>query len=267
MFVCVTYKITLTLLRLYDAKKQFDEDIIKTAWRITIHLFTSAPIQCQYIKSHTPKNMSNSQLFMSISQIGGIVAWDYKTHLVELFLVCLSIAVHILDAHQHIWARILVFPNLLLNLFVYTKKQLYGKVLYSLVTVFLNLYAYLKWKGGQNSPPARVHKTSPAVLVCTLLLGLLGAGIWCFLMQRYARIPLTAICFDAIYTSFGFVEKWFMSHKKLERWILALLRYLAFSIACYKTGSVILAVHHIILIFVALYGQAKWYKAYKAHKT
>ncbi len=208
--------------------------------------------------------MSNGQLLMSISQIGGLVSWNYKTHLVELILVCLSIVVHVLDARQHLWARILVFPNLLLNLFVYTKKQLYGKVLYSLVTIFLNLYAYLKWKGGKHSPPVRVNKTSPATLVCTMLLGLLGALIWSFLMHRYARIALSAICFDAMYLSFGFVEKWLMSHKKLERWMLAFLRYLAFSIACYKTGSLILAVHHIILIFIALYGQAKWYKAYKA---
>lgn len=205
--------------------------------------------------------MSIHPLSASIASIADFVSahctWT------ELVLVTLSIVVHVLDAHQHLWARILVFPNLLLNLFVYSKKQLYGKVLYSLVTVFLNLYAYVQWRGGKHRPPAYVKKTALGPLIGTLFLGLCGALIWCYFMHRYTRVALSAICFDALYASFGFVEKWLMSHKKLERWILAFLRYAAFSIACYKTGSLILAIQHIILIFVALYGQMKWYKSYK----
>ncbi len=207
--------------------------------------------------------MHISQLSTPVLQIGCIASWDCKKHLVELILVFISILAHVLDAHQHIWARILVFPNLLFNLYIYTNKQLYGKVIYSLGTVFFHLYAYLKWKGGKTRPPVQVSRTTPAMLTLIMGLGFIGALSWCCLITRYARIPLSAIYLDAFYASFGFVEKWLMSHKKLERWILALLRYPAFAIACYTTGSLILAVHQIILIFIAIYGQIKWHKTYK----
>ncbi|WP_339044632.1 nicotinamide mononucleotide transporter family protein [Cardinium endosymbiont of Tipula unca] len=207
--------------------------------------------------------MSIDQLLTTLSHLWMFVSCSYQKYLYEIILVFISIAVHILDARQHILGRILIFPNLLLNVHVYSIKRLYGKVFYSVVSVLLNVYAYFQWKGAKTRPPVQVSRTTEKMLFCIMAVGLFGALGWSFLMSKCANIPLSTICLDAIYSSFGFVEKWLMSRKKLERWILAFFRYVTFSIACYNAGSVVLMLQHIVLAIIAIYGQVKWYRSYK----
>lgn len=207
--------------------------------------------------------MSIDQLLTTLSHLWMFFSCNYQKYLYEIILVFISIAVHILDARQHILGRILIFPNLLLNVYVYSIKRLYGKVFYSVVSVLLNIYAYFQWKGAKTRPPVQVSRTTTKILFCIMTIGLLGALGWSFLMSKCANIPLSTICLDAIYTSFGFVEKWFMSRKKLERWVLAFFRYVAFAIACYSTGSMVLTIQHIVLAAIAIYGQIKWHGSYK----
>lgn len=175
----------------------------------------------------------------------------------------LSIIVHFLDARQHMLSRILVFPGLLLNIYVYSVRQLYSRVFYSLVGILLHIYAYFKWKGQSKNPLSKVTKTSGRVRLFLMLLGLFGAFAWTLATHRFVQLPLTVIYLDASYTFFGFIEKWLMAHKKVERWLLSLARYILFSIACYRAGALVLGLQHIILASVAFYGQIKWYRSYK----
>lgn len=192
---------------------------------------------------------------------------NYQKEILEIILLSLSIITHVLDANQKLLARILWFPHLLLNIYIFTKKQLYGKVLYSIVTIFINFYAYIKWKGTKVNPPVQVSKTNTTILFLSIVASLIVAAIWSLNMATKIRIPIVAIYFDTLYTILGFMEKWLMSNKKLERWIFASIRYAFFMISCLKTNSPILVIQHILLIFIAMYGQYKWYKSYKAQQT
>jgi len=88
--------------------------------------------------------------------------------------------------------------------------------------------------------------------------------IWGVTLNKYFHQALSiSLWCDAFYAFFGLVEKWFMSHKKLERWLLAFLRYVIFSIACYYKGKPILTALHLILAIIAVYGQFKWVQSYQ----
>ncbi|WP_339044093.1 nicotinamide mononucleotide transporter family protein [Cardinium endosymbiont of Tipula unca] len=209
--------------------------------------------------------MSLDQLLATMVDYGQLLLCNDQKLLWEVTLVIISIFAHILDARQNIWSRILSFPILFMSIRVYTIRKLYGKVIYAIISTIFHTYAYIKWKGGHQKP-LHVSRTSNQVLVYTTAAGLLGALGWSFVIAKYSDAPPYAIYGDALYVSFGFIEKWFMSHKKLERWLIALLRYIAFSTACYSAGATMLGIQYLVLAFIGIYGQIKWYKSYQTTK-
>ena len=204
---------------------------------------------------------------VSFASIFDVVTCFYKQHqrtIHELIVLLVSITAHLFDARQSIIARALMFPHLIHNVYVYSIRELYGKVLYSMVVIFLNAYAYIKWQGSKHRPPIQVDKTTHKMLFLLILLGFVCSFFYVSIMYTYFNGVLSrALYCDALYLVFGLVEKWFMSHKKLERWVLAFLRYLVFAIACYDKGSMILTIQHILLAFIAVYGQFKWLQSYQ----
>ncbi len=181
----------------------------------------------------------------------------------EIILALLSLVAHILDARQNIWARILAYPVLCTNIYVYALRNLYGKVAHSVLGLLINSYAYVQWKGSASRAPIQVTRTSRKVLLCASFLMVFGIGIWSFLASKYTPHPIRVVCLDACYFFVGLLEKWMMAHKKVERWVIAFLRYTCLSIACYQAGSIILAILQFSLIIVSIYGQLKWYKTCK----
>jgi hypothetical protein len=204
------------------------------------------------------------QLWVTIIRVGQWFLCSDQKPLWEVSLVILSVLAHILDARQNIWSRILAFPVLFINIYVYSMRRLYGKVLHSIIAILINTYAYINWKGGALRPPVEVSRTANNILVYTVVFTILGTAGWSLVMRKYSNAPSLSIFFDAFYLFFGFIEKWMMSHKKLERWFVAFFRYLAFSIACYHAGSIILCMQQLLLAFVAIYGQIKWSQSYKS---
>ncbi|MBX9889653.1 MAG: nicotinamide mononucleotide transporter family protein [Amoebophilaceae bacterium] len=204
---------------------------------------------------------------MSFASILDMVTCFYKQHqrtIHEVIVLLVSLTAHLFDARQSILARMLMFPHLIHNVYVYSLRGLYGKVLYSMVVIFLNGYAYVKWKGSKHKPPIQVDKTTDKMRFLFILLGFGSSFFYVLIMYKYFNGVLSrALYCDAFYLVFGLVEKWFMSHKKLERWILACLRYLVFAVACYDKGSMILTIQHILLVFIAVYGQIKWFQSYQ----
>lgn len=182
----------------------------------------------------------------------------------ELILTLLSLVAHILDARQNIWARILAYPVLCVNIYVYALRNLYGKVAHSVLGLLINSYAYVQWKGSASRAPIQVTRTSSRTLLRASILMVLGILIWSFLMSKYTQQPIRVVGFDACYFFVGLLEKWMMSHKKVERWVIAFLRYTCLAIACYQSGSIILAILQLSLIIVSIYGQLKWYKTCKS---
>lgn len=213
--------------------------------------------------------MNLDQLWATIADYSQLLLCNDKKLLWEVTLVVLSIFAHILDARQNIWSRILTYPILFMNIKVYFVRRLYGKVIYTIISTAFNVYAHIKWRGKPHQRPLYVTRTSNHMLLYAIGTGILGAlgFIFIIMMVTDSNKFSFAICGDAFNLSFGLVEKWFMSHKKLERWFIALLRYAAFSIACYHTGAIILSIQHLVLVFIGIYGQIKWYRSYKIHKV
>ncbi|WP_342265727.1 nicotinamide mononucleotide transporter family protein [Cardinium endosymbiont of Philonthus spinipes] len=207
------------------------------------------------------------QLLRAIMGAGKWLIYDQQ-RLLEFSVVVASIFSHFLEARQNIWSKILAFPIAFTNIYVYSVRKLYGKVVYSIIFIFFNLYAYLRWKGSINRQPVKVSRTSHKILLSITGMSILGGIIWSFIIGKYFNTSSTPISVygDAYYFSFGFMDKWLMSHKKLERWVVALLRYIAFALACYQTGAIMLSMHYLVLICIGIYGQIKWYLAYKAMK-
>ncbi|MBX9890069.1 MAG: nicotinamide mononucleotide transporter family protein [Amoebophilaceae bacterium] len=183
--------------------------------------------------------------------------------ILEISLIGLSALAHFLDARQNIWARILTFPILLLNIYVYSIKRLSGKVIHSLISIFINGYAYINWKGSNYRTPIKVTITPPKLLWYMILLAIIATAICSFIRCIDSQMSLLSIYFDTLYCILGLLEKWMMSHKKLERWTLAFFRYIGFSIACYYAGSKLLSLFQLSLASIAIYGQIKWLKAYR----
>lgn len=191
-----------------------------------------------------------------------------QQRLLEFSVVVASIFAHFLEARQNIWSKILAFPIAFTNIYVYSVRQLYGKVTYSIIFIFFNLYAYLRWKGAMHRKPVEVSKTSHKVLLSITSISILGGIGWSFIIGKYFnRSSSISVYGDAYYFAFGFMDKWLMSHKKLERWIIALFRYIVFSLACYQAGAIMLSMHYLILSCIGVYGQIKWYLSYKAMKV
>ncbi|TDG93357.1 nicotinamide mononucleotide transporter family protein [Cardinium endosymbiont of Culicoides punctatus] len=213
--------------------------------------------------------MNLDQLWATIADYSQLLLCNDKKLLWEITLVVLSIFAHILDARQNIWSRILTYPILFMNIKVYFVRRLYGKVIYTIISTAFNVYAHIKWRGKPHQQPLYVTRTSNHMLLYAIGTGILGAlgFIFIIMMVTDSNKFSFAICGDAFNLSFGLVEKWFMSHKKLERWLIALLRYAAFSIACYHTGASILSIQHLVLVFIGIYGQIKWHRSYKIHKV
>ena len=178
-----------------------------------------------------------------------------------------SLAVHILDARQKLLARILWVPHLILNIYIFSKKRLYGKVLYDVVNLFINAYAYIQWKGTRKIKPVQVDKTETKTLFFGIAASLILSVPWTiFRMRTTTNISATAIYSDALYAVLGLFEKFLMSKKRLEHWILAFLRYIFATITMIKTHSPILAVLCIILLFISIYGQYQWYMSYRRNQ-
>ena len=187
--------------------------------------------------------------------------------ILELLLLASSLAVHILDAKQKLLSRILWFPHLILNMYLFSQKKLYGKVFYSVVTLFINAYAYIQWKDTKKAKPIQVSKTDSSTLFLGIAASLVLSMPWTiFRIRTTTDISAIAIYFDALYAVLGLFEKFLMSKKRLERWILACLRYIFATITMIKTHSPILAVQHIILVIISIYGQCQWYISYKKHE-
>ncbi|TSJ81305.1 MAG: nicotinamide mononucleotide transporter family protein [Candidatus Cardinium sp.] len=205
--------------------------------------------------------MTKDQLFTAIIGAGKWLIHDQQS-LLEFSVVIASILAHVLEARQNIWSKILAFPIAFTNIYVYSVRQLYGKVIYSIIFIFFNLYAYLRWKGSIRRKPVEVSRTSHKMLLSITGMSMLG-GMGCHLIiGKYLH---AASYGDAYYLSFGFMDKWLMSHKKLERWTIALFRHIAFSLACYQIGAIMLCIHHLILSCIGIYGQIKWYTSYKGN--
>ena len=180
----------------------------------------------------------------------------------QYLAIALAIVQHILDARQSIWARHIHFPHLLHNVYVY--REYLGKVCYSIVVIFWNIYACIRWKGTKSMRPIQTTKSGRQLLSLIVTLGLLLTFLWVLVRhQLYGKALSIALLGDAFYTVFGLIEKWFMAHKKVEKWILSSLRYIAFAMACYGNGDTKLMWKHILLIFVAVYGQIQWLKSYR----
>lgn len=201
--------------------------------------------------------------------ITGAVKWLIydQQRLLEFGLAVASIFAHVLEARQNIWSKILAFPIAFTSIYVYWVRQLYGKVTYTIIFIFFNLYAYLRWKGNMHRKPVQVSRTSHKVLLFITGISILVGIGWIIISKYFNRSSSISVYGDAYYFSFGFMDKWLMSHKKLERWVIALFRYIAFSLACYQTGAIMLSMHYLILFCIGIYGQIKWYVSYKAMKV
>jgi len=187
--------------------------------------------------------------------------------LLELVLAIVSIFAHVLETRQNIWSKILAFPIALTNIYVYSVRQLYGKVIYSIIFIFFNAYAYVRWKGTLHRKPVQISRISYKMLVSITGVSMLGSMVWTVIAYIYFnKFPSISTYGDTSYMFLGFMDKWLMSHKKLERWIIAILRYTIFSVACYQKGALILSVHYLILSAIGIYGQIQWYLSYKAMK-
>ncbi|WP_243018603.1 MULTISPECIES: nicotinamide mononucleotide transporter family protein [Candidatus Cardinium] len=184
--------------------------------------------------------------------------------LLEFIVVVVSFLAHFLETRQNIWSKILAFPIACANIYIYSVRSLYGKVIYSIIFIFFNLYAYLRWKGTTYRKPVQVSRTSHKTLASITAISMLVGIGWHFIMGKYVR----AVSYgDTYYFSFGFMDKWLMSHKKLERWVIALLRYIAMLLACYQAGAIMLSMHYLILAGISIYGQIQWYLSYKTIKA
>lgn len=211
--------------------------------------------------------MITDQLLTAIMGAGKWLIYDQQ-RLLEFSVVVASIFAHFLEARQNIWSKILAFPIAFISIYVYSVRQLYGKVIYSIIFIFFNLYAYLRWKGTMHRKPVEVSRTSHKVLLFIAGISMLGGIGWsCIVGKYFNTASFISVYGDAYYLSFGFMDKWLMAHKKLERWVIALFRYIAFSLACYQTGAVMLSMHYLVLSCIGAYGQIKWYLSYKRMKV
>ncbi len=191
----------------------------------------------------------------------------HPQRLLEFILVVVSIFAHFLEARQNIWSRILAFPIALTNIYVYSVRQLYGKVIYSIVFIFFNAYAYLRWKGTLHRKSVQITRISYKMLLSITGVSMLGSMVWTVIAYVYLnKFPLISTYGDTCYMFLGFIDKWLMSHKKLERWIIAVFRYIIFSLTCYQKDAIILSIQYLILSLIAIYGQIQWYISYKAMK-
>lgn len=158
------------------------------------------------------------------------------------------------------------FPHLILNVYIFHKKGLYGKVLYDVVNLFINAYAYIQWKGTRKTKPVQVDKTDTKTLFFGIAASLILSVLWTIFRMRtiidISAISAIVIYSDALYAAIGLFEKFLMAQKRLERWILACLRYIFATIMMIKTNSPILAVLCVILLFISTYGQYQWYMSY-----
>ncbi len=205
-------------------------------------------------------------LVAAMDVVKSVIYYDGQ-RLLECILVVVSIFSHFLEARQNIWSKILAFPIALTNIYVYSVRQLYGKVIYSIVFIFFNVYAYLKWKGTLHRKPLQVSRISYKMLLSITGLSMLGSMAWSFIAYIYLnKLSFISTYGDTCYMFLGFMDKWLMSHKKLERWMIAIFRYIIFSLACYQKGAIILSIQYLILSAIGIYGQIQWYIAYKAMK-
>lgn len=187
--------------------------------------------------------------------------------ILELVFFVLSLATHILDARQKLLSRILWFPHLILNVYIFSTKRLYGKVFYSVVNLFINTYAYIQWKGTCKIKPVQVGKTDSKTLFYGIIASLVLSMLWTiFRVSTNTDIPVIVIYSDALYAALGLFEKLLMSRKRLERWILASMRYIFATIMMIKTRSPILAILCITLLLTSMYGQCQWYISYRHNK-
>ncbi|WP_419241639.1 nicotinamide mononucleotide transporter family protein [Cardinium endosymbiont of Nabis limbatus] len=207
--------------------------------------------------------MMTNQLLTIMIGAGKWLVHDQQ-RLLEFSVVIASIVAHLLEVRQNIWSKVLAFPIAFTNIYIYSIRRLYGKVIYSIIFIFFNLYAYLRWKGTMHRKPVKVSRTSHKILLSIAGMSMLGGMGWSFIAAKYFNTSSSISCYgDAYYLSFGFMDKWLMSHKKLERWVIALFRYIAFALACYQTGAIMLSIHYLILSGIGVYGQIKWYLSYK----
>lgn len=177
------------------------------------------------------------QLFTAIMSAGKWLICDQQ-RLLEFSLVIGSIFSHFLDARQNIWSKILAFPLSFISIYIYSVRQLFGKVINSIIFICFNLYAYLRWKGTIGRKPVEVSRTSYKVLSPVIGMRILGGIARIFILGKYFDIsPCISVYGDAYYFVFGLMHKWRMSHKGLERWMVSLFRYIVFFSGLLLQGS------------------------------
>ena len=198
---------------------------------------------------------------MNISDIVDITLVYIIKEPFESLLVVFSLCTLFLDTKERIAARILTFPKVLLYIYVYTHKHLYAKVIYSIVYGIVNIYGYYNWKEKLTTPHLTISKTPIKMLAAFIGIGTISTMLFGKVLASTlpnAQFPY----WDSFNMVFGFIEKWLLMNKKLERWPLGIVRVIIYAITLYNVGAIMLCVLHLIQAILGMYGYITWRKSY-----
>lgn len=124
-----------------------------------------------------------------------------------------------LATRENPWCWPVGIVNVGLYILVFHEARLYADMGLQVLYVVLSVYGWRQWlRGGPGHGALPVSRTPPRALLLLAALGVLGAAVLGFTLQRHtdASLPL----WDAATASFSLVAQWMQARKWIENWVV-----------------------------------------------
>ena len=168
---------------------------------------------------------------------------------------------------EHILAWAFGSVNVLLFMYIFYEKKIFGQVLLQFFFLILQFYGFWSWNKKNNSNEISL-KLTHIKNIKTILFAFtfLGLSLIIFYLLLYNSEKLNLLIFlDLLITSLSVLAQYFQAKKIIENWPIWILIdilsiYLFYESKLYKVG-----IFYTILLFLASYGYFEWNKRFKEY--
>jgi len=175
----------------------------------------------------------------------------------EVLAVVFGIISVYLSTRENIWSWPTALVNVALYFVVFFDAKLYADMGLQVVYFALSLYGWYEWLyGGENRTELHVSRTSRALGVRLLVIGIASAALLGTILARFTDAALPYV--DSATTSTSLVAQWMMTRKILENWaVWAVVDVVYVAMFIFKQLYLTAGLYSVFLV-LAIMGYVQW---------
>ena len=182
----------------------------------------------------------------------------------EVLAVVTGIISVYLSTRENIWSWPTALVNVSLYFVVFYETKLYADMGLQVVYFVLSLYGWYEWLyGGENRTELHVSRTSPALGVRLVVIGVTCAALLGTVLARFTDAALPYV--DSATASTSLVAQWMMTRKILENWaVWAAVDVVYIGMFIFK-GLYLTALLYAGFLVLAIMGYVQWRRSLAQH--